>query len=107
MSGATAELEATVVRYGNGERPSTGHVAVVRLSCGKLKASGQAIEMPELLEFTLGDDEVIPGLEKAVSAMSLNECKNLVVPPHEAYGPTGYFGVVPPDATLLITVELL
>lgn len=39
------------------------------------------------LEFTVGEDEVIPGLEEGVIGMSEGETKTIVVPPEGAYGP--------------------
>lgn len=39
------------------------------------------------LEFTLGVDRVIPGLEKAVEGLSVGQRVSVRVPPLEAYGP--------------------
>jgi len=39
------------------------------------------------LEFTVGEGEVIPGLEKGVIGMSAGESKTIVIPPEEGYGP--------------------
>ena len=38
------------------------------------------------LEFTIGEGKVIPGFEKAVTGMKLNEKKSIEVPPEDAYG---------------------
>ena len=39
------------------------------------------------LEFTLGNDEMIPGFEKAVLGMKVGEKKTVTIPSDEAYGP--------------------
>lgn len=39
------------------------------------------------LEFTVGEGEVIPGLEKGVIGMSPGESKTIVIPAEEGYGP--------------------
>lgn len=39
------------------------------------------------LEFTVGEGEVIPGLEEGVVGMAEGETKTIVVPPEKAYGP--------------------
>ena len=39
------------------------------------------------LEFTLGNDEMIPGFEKAVLGMKVGEKKTVTIPADEAYGP--------------------
>ncbi|VVB83845.1 FKBP-type peptidyl-prolyl cis-trans isomerase [uncultured archaeon] len=38
------------------------------------------------LTFTVGDGEVIPGFEKAVMGMEVDEEKEFSIPPEEAYG---------------------
>ena len=44
-------------------------------------------EESQPLEFTTGRGTVIPGFDKAVLGMKLNEKKEFTVPPEEAYGP--------------------
>lgn len=41
----------------------------------------------EPLTFTHGEGQIIPGLEKGLSGMKLNEEKNILVKPEDAYGP--------------------
>ncbi len=41
----------------------------------------------EPLEFTLGENEVIPGFEEAVIGMEPGERKSITIPSDEAYGP--------------------
>ena len=40
----------------------------------------------EPLEFTLGEGQIIPGLDNAVTGMSVGEEKSVTVSPDEAYG---------------------
>jgi FKBP-type peptidyl-prolyl cis-trans isomerase 2 len=49
----------------------------------------------EPLEFTIGDETVIRGLDKAVTGMNVGETRTVTVPPEEAYGPYRYVQVVP------------
>jgi len=39
------------------------------------------------LEFTIGDGDVIPGFEKSIVGMEVDERKTVTIPPEEAYGP--------------------
>jgi peptidylprolyl isomerase len=39
------------------------------------------------LQFTIGGNQVIPGFEKGVTGMKINESKTITIPPDEAYGP--------------------
>lgn len=40
----------------------------------------------EPLAFTVGAGQVIPGFDRALLGMQVNETKNIVIPPDEAYG---------------------
>ncbi|ASP19121.1 peptidylprolyl isomerase [Antarctobacter heliothermus] len=40
------------------------------------------------LEFTVGEGQIIPGLEKAIPGMVAGDKKTVAVPADEAYGPT-------------------
>ena len=40
----------------------------------------------ELLEFTLGEGKIIPGFEKAVIGMEVDEEKTVKIPPEDGYG---------------------
>lgn len=40
----------------------------------------------ETTRFVLGENEVITGLEKAISGMQIGERKTVTIPPEEAYG---------------------
>jgi len=56
-------------------------------------------EKGQPLEFTVGRGEVIPGFDKALLGMKLNEKKELTVPAEEAYGQRNeeFFRKVPPS----------
>lgn len=60
------------------------------------------------LSFTLGQGEVIPGLDLGLSGMRLGETRLLTIPPYLAYGKHGAAGgLIPPDAVLSFRVTLL
>ncbi|KAH8096245.1 peptidyl-prolyl cis-trans isomerase [Aureococcus anophagefferens] len=59
--------------------------------------------------FTLGVAASIPGFDEAVMDMQAGEKRIVIVPPNLAYGKQGteaVGGVIPPDATLIYTLEL-
>jgi FKBP-type peptidyl-prolyl cis-trans isomerase 2 len=43
--------------------------------------------MDEPIQFTLGEQRIIPGFEKAIIGMKVGEWKSVKIPQEEAYGP--------------------
>mmetsp|Transcript_24308 Transcript_24308/g.34815 ORF Transcript_24308/g.34815 Transcript_24308/m.34815 type:complete len:157 (+) Transcript_24308:95-565(+) len=61
----------------------------------------------QVFHFRLGENQVIEGLDVAVSKMSLGEKVEATIPFPYAYGVAGYPPVVPPRANLIFRVELI
>jgi FKBP-type peptidyl-prolyl cis-trans isomerase len=59
------------------------------------------------LRVHLGRREVIAGLERGLLGMRVGGRRRMVISPHLAYGKRGVPGIVPPDAVLIVEVELL
>ena len=57
--------------------------------------------------FTIGKGEVMKGLEDGLLGLREGGKRTLTVPPELGYGEAGIEGLVPPNATLLLDVELL
>merc|ERR1712008_352714 len=88
------------------ERPQLGHVAVVRLSDCHIEG-GDPILMPEVVRFSVGSNEVLPGLDAAVREMGLHECCELRLLPVGAFRAHGFQVGMPQDATVILNAELL
>ena len=101
-------LQYTVLRQGNGPRPTASNRVRVNYE-GKM-LDGQifdsSYERGQPAEFGL--DQVIPGWTEGVALMAVGSKYRFWIPSALAYGPTGRpGGPIGPDATLSFDVELL
>ncbi|XP_078049157.1 peptidyl-prolyl cis-trans isomerase FKBP8 isoform X1 [Augochlora pura] len=99
------QLRKKVVKQGkNGTRPVRSEICTLKI-IGKL-TDGTVVEEYEDLKIQLGDVEVIQGLDLAIALMDTNEVAEIEVDPRFAYGQLGKLPTIPPNATILYTVEL-
>ena len=76
---------------------------------GQLMDGGQfdaAIPNEPPLRFQMGAHRVIRGWEEGVAGMRVGGKRQLMIPPSLAYGARG-MGPVPPNATLIFTIEVV
>lgn len=105
----TSELQVTDLQVGSGPKATEGDSVVVHytgtLPNGKKFDSSHDRNQP--FEFQLGANRVIPGWERGVLGMQAGGKRKLVIPPKLGYGARGSGDVIPPNATLHFTIELL
>ena len=94
---------------GSGEAAMKGHTVTVLygawLESGPMFASSMSDGRPSI--FTLGVGQVIRGWEEGVEGMKVGGRRQLKIPAELAYGVSGVPGLVPPNATLTLDVELI
>ncbi|MCX2182490.1 FKBP-type peptidyl-prolyl cis-trans isomerase [Streptomyces sp. SKN60] len=59
------------------------------------------------LPFQLGVGQVIPGWDQGVQGMKVGGRRQLVIPPHLAYGERGAGGKIGPNETLIFVCDLV
>ena len=72
---------------------------------GKMWDSSRKRGVP--LRFRMGAGQVIPGLNDAVSQLSMGMRARVTIPADQAYGERGFPGLVPPNSTVEFDLELL
>ncbi|XP_025201250.1 peptidyl-prolyl cis-trans isomerase FKBP8 [Melanaphis sacchari] len=88
------------------ERPMKGEQIIINL-IGRLEDNDDIFEKEENFEITLGDCEVIQGVDLALSLMNVGEIAELKIASRFGYGEKGLSPKVLGGARLVYTVELL
>jgi len=97
------------IKVGTGAEAQTGKNVTVHysgwLTTGKLFDSSIIKKRP--FSLPLGGGQVIKGWDEGIVGMRVGGHRQLAIPPDLAYGPGGYAGVIPPNATLIFEIYLL
>jgi peptidylprolyl isomerase len=104
------ELQMSDLTVGDGAEATPGaqvsvHYVGVAHSTGEEFDSSYNRGTP--LDFPLGAGRVIQGWDSGVAGMKVGGRRQLVIPPHLAYGDRGAGGVIKPGETLIFVVDLV
>ncbi|XP_025415798.1 peptidyl-prolyl cis-trans isomerase FKBP8-like [Sipha flava] len=103
----SGDLLKKIIKHGiSDDRPMKGEQILINL-VGRLEEKDDIIEEEKNLEITLGDCEVIQGVDLALSLMNVGEIAELKIASRFGYGDKGLEPMVPSGAKLLYTVELI
>jgi peptidylprolyl isomerase len=96
-------------KVGDGASPEAGQQVTVQYTGWLTDGTkfDSSIDHGEPFTFVVGAGQVIPGWDEGVMSMKVGGQRQLMIPSDLAYGPDGYPGLIPPDATLIFEVELL
>ena len=98
------------VTVGTGATVNNGQrVAINYAGCltSGVKFDQRSVANPnDALQFPVGADSVIKGVDEGVVGMKVGGRRQLVIPPALGYGASGA-GAIPPNSTLVFTIDLL
>ena len=105
-----ADLQITDITRGDGAVAKAGdtvrvHYVGVAWSTGEEFDASYNRGAP--LSFRLGVGQVISGWDQGVQGMKVGGRRQLVVPPHLAYGDRGAGGAIAPGETLIFVCDLV
>lgn len=76
-----------------------------RVAAGEVYDSNQELGEPVPLKANVG--MMIPGWETGLLKMSIGDEGRIMIPSAQAYGEDGYLTVVPPDADIIVDIEIV
>ncbi len=104
------DLEITDITEGDGPEATAGAMVVTHY-VGVAHSSGEEFDASynrgEPLAFRLGEGRVIAGWDRGIAGMRVGGRRQLVIPPHLAYGDRGAGDVIGPGETLIFVVDLV
>jgi FKBP-type peptidyl-prolyl cis-trans isomerase len=108
MDSTETGLRYAVYHPGDGPKPGPENKVTIRYRTSLLDGR-ECYSSDSLgpLTFSMGYDDVPGGLREGVALMGQGDTALLILPAHLAYGLTGDGGKVPPNAALVMRVELL
>jgi peptidylprolyl isomerase len=104
------DLVVTDVSVGDGAEATSGSTVTAHY-VGVAHSTGEEFDASynrgEPLSFRLGVGQVIAGWDQGIVGMRVGGRRQLVIPPHLAYGDRGAGGAIAPGETLIFVVDLV
>lgn len=105
-----ADLQVTDIWEGDGPEATSGDTVQVHY-VGVAFSTGEEFDSSwnrgDPLQFRLGIGQVISGWDQGVQGMRVGGRRQLVIPPHLAYGDRGAPGAIAPGETLIFVCDLV
>jgi FKBP-type peptidyl-prolyl cis-trans isomerase FkpA len=112
---APTSLQSTDTTVGTGATAAAGNTVTVNYTGWLYNASASNFRGTQFdssvgkqaFQFKLGVGQVIAGWDQGVAGMKVGGTRTLIIPSSLSYGSTGAGNVIPPNAALVFTVDLL
>jgi peptidylprolyl isomerase len=107
---APDDLVVTDLAEGDGAEATAGSTVVAHY-VGVAHSTGEEFDASynrgDPLSFRLGVGQVIAGWDQGIQGMKVGGRRQLVIPPHLAYGDRGAGSAIAPGETLIFVVDLV
>lgn len=107
---APSDLQITDLTVGDGPEAKSGDTVQVHY-VGVAHSSGEEFDASynrgTPLAFRLGGGQVISGWDQGIQGMKVGGRRQLIIPPHLAYGDRGAGGVIGPGESLIFVCDLV
>ena len=103
------KLQIEDLNVGSGTEATQGKTVSVHYT-GTLEDGSKfdsSLDRGQPFDFHLGAGQVIQGWERGLLGMKVGGQRKLTIPPDLGYGARGFPPVIPPNSTLVFTVQLL
>ena len=104
------DLVVTDLTEGDGAQAVSGSTVSVHY-VGVAHSTGEEFDASytrgDALSFELGAGQVISGWDQGITGMKVGGRRQLVIPPHLAYGERGAGGAIKPGETLIFVCDLV
>ena len=107
---APTQLVIEDITVGTGDEAVAGKLVSVHyvgVSWSNGKQFDASWDRGQSFQFPLGGGRVIRGWDEGVAGMRVGGRRKLTIPPHMGYGAQGAGGVIKPNETLVLVVDLL
>lgn len=108
-SSASSKVEISDIVIGKGAEVKNGSVVSVNYT-GTFENGikfDSSYDSKTPLQFQVGARQLIPGFENGVMGMKVGGKRQITIPPELGYGVEGRPPIIPPNSTLIFTVELM
>lgn len=101
-------LQYTEITAGEGPNPKDGDIVTMHYVASLPDGTeiGNSNQTGEPIKAILGRNQLLPGWEEGLKRMKAGGKARMVLPPELAFGTEGY-GMVPPDSTIILVIEIL
>ena len=106
---AQATLQINDLKVGGGAEATNGSTVTVHYTGWLMDGTkfDSSFDRRQPFNFTIGKREVIAGWDQGVQGMKVGGTRELIIPPHMAYGSRGAGNAISPNAVLRFQIELL